>query len=405
MMKTRRLYAVLAAAAVLAAGCKGAPKEDEASKEEERSIALGPETWAVATLGRIESGPRLSGTLAPRREATLRAQVPGAVTAAYADGGQAVGSGAILATIDAQTIRTQVESARSAVANAQSSLDLARREQERLQSLFDVGAIAAREVDVARRNTVAAQSALTQARSQLTAAQRQLTYTQVRAPFAGRVSEKLVGTGDIVQPGTAMYTIVDPSSLQLEALIPTEQIDRVRPGDPVEFRVNGIPDRTFSGRITRINPSVDPATRQVRVYAEIPNSGNDLLADLFAEGTVATQVRNATTVPTRAIDRRQMRPSVMRVRSGRPERVEVTLGVTDSRSDRVEVLSGIVAGDTVLVGAGLQTPPGTLVTLTARGGATTATGAAAGEGAASAPTGTPGSSTTGTPSTSAGGRR
>jgi RND family efflux transporter MFP subunit len=349
-------------AALVVAACGGeAKKEDE--KEVERAIVLGPETWAVATLARIESGPRISGTLAPRREATLRAQVPGAVTATYAEGGQAVGSGTVLATIDAQTVRTQVESARSAVANAQSSVTLAQREQSRLQALFEAGAIAQRDVDVARRNTVAAQTQLTQARSQLTAAQRQLAYTQVRAPFAGRVSEKLVGTGDIVQPGSAMYTVVDPSSLQLEALIPTEQLSMVRTGALVEFRVNGVPDRTFTGRITRINPSVDPATRQVRVYAEIPNSGNDLLADLFAEGTVAATVKNATTVPARAIDRRQMQPSVVRVRNARPERVSVRLGLVDTRSDRVEILSGIRAGDTVLVGAGLQTTPGRLVTL------------------------------------------
>jgi len=358
------VVAIVIAAGALVAGCGGGPKEQASAAPEERVITLGAETWAVATLGRIESGPRLSGNLAPKREATLRAQVPGAVTATHADGGQAVGAGALLATIDAQTIRTQVESARSAVANAQSSLDLAQREESRLQALFEVGAIAQRDVDVARRNTVAAQSALTQTRSQLTAAQRQLTYTQVRAPFSGRVSEKLVGTGDIVQPGTAMYTVVDPSSLQLEALVPTEQIGQVKVGDAIVFNVNGFPDRTFTGRITRINPSVDPTTRQVRVYAEIPNAGNDLLAELFAEGTVATQVRNATTVPTRAIDRRGMQPSVMRVTLGRAKRVDVKLGATDARSDRVEVLSGIVAGDTVLLGGALQTTPGMLVRLT-----------------------------------------
>lgn len=365
-MALTRIHVVATVAALCAAvttmGC-GAGSKKEPPPAEERAIALGPETWAVATLGRIESGPRLSGTLAPKREATLRAQVPGAVTAAYADGGEAVGAGTLLASIDAQTIRTQVESARSAVGNAQSNLDLAQREEARLQSLFEVGAIAQRDVDVARRNTVAAQSALTQARSGLTAAQRQLTYTQVRSPFAGRVSEKLIGTGDIVQPGTAMYTIVDPSSLQLEALVPTEQLSQVRVGASVEFRVSGMPDRTFTGRITRINPSVDPSTRQVRVYAEIPNTGNDLLADLFAEGTVSSQVRNATTVPARAIDRRQMQPAVLRVRLGRAERITVKLGATDARADRVEVTSGIVAGDTVLVGAGLATTPGARVSL------------------------------------------
>jgi RND family efflux transporter MFP subunit len=396
----KQMWRVLVAALAVAVAACGGPKKGAEEKPVERALVLGPESWAVASLSRIESGPTLSGNLAPRREATLRAQVPGAVTAVSVDRGQPVGAGTVLATIDAQTIRSQVESARAAVTNAQSSLALAQREQARLEKLVEAGAIAERDAEVARRNTIAAQAAVTQARSQLTAAQRQLTYTQIRSPFAGRVSERLVGTGDIVQPGTAMFTIVDPSSLQLEAQIPTEQIGLVKVGDVVDFHVSGVSDRSYTGRITRINPSVDPATRQVRVYAEIPNTGNELLADLFAEGTVSAQVRTTTTVPTRAIDRRQLQPSVMRVRGGRTERVTVRLGLADTRADRVEIVSGVRAGDTILVGAGLQTTPGTLVSLSARSEGTTATGSAIGE-----PLGTPGSSTSGTPSTSAGGRR
>lgn len=376
-MRSTYMYA----AAMLAAfsiGCGNGKKEVD-EEPAERAVVLGPESWTVVKVSRIESGPTLSGTLRPKREATLRAQVPGAVTGTFADGGQAVGAGTLLATIDTQTVSTQVDAARAAVATAESNLKLSTRELERLGSLLEAGAIAERDVEAARRNLVAAQSAVTQTRAQLTAAQRQMTYTQVRSPFSGKVSVKLVGTGDIVQPGTAMYTVIDPSSLQLEAQIPTEQISQIKVGDDVEFRINGIADRVYHGRITRINPSVDPTTRQVRVYAEIPNAGNDLLADLFAEGSVTTQVRNTTTVPARAIDRRQMTPAVARVKNGRPERVEVRLGMRDTRGDRFEILGGVNPGDTILVGAGVQTTPGTLVTLSTTSRSTSGASAAGGK--------------------------
>jgi RND family efflux transporter MFP subunit len=234
--------------------------------------------------------------------------------------------------------------------------------------LKEAGAISERDLDNARRNSIAAQAqlaqaqaALAQARSQLVAAQKQLAFTQVHAPFSGKVSEKLANTGDIVQSGSAMYTIVEPSSMQLEALIPANQLSFVKVGLPVQFRVTGYPNQLFNGTITRINPSADPATRQVRIYAEIPNSGGTLVGELFAEGRVSTQARTTLMLPTNAIDRRLMKPAVLRLNGGKVERVDVGLGLLDERSGRIEVLSGVHAGDTVLVGPAQQITPGTIV--------------------------------------------
>ncbi len=366
-MRSTRIILLPAAIAAIAlpafiTGCKKTPSADTAAPVDRR-IILGPENYTLVTQGRIETGPVISGALAPRRSATMRAQIAGAVLASYAEEGQGVGTGALLAQIDDRTIRSQVESAQSALTNARSSLSVASRDQQRQESLLKAGAISERDVDNARRATIAAQASVAQAESQLTAAQKQLAYTRVTAPFSGRISQKLVNTGDIVQSGTAMFTVVDPTSMQLEGSVPASQLAMIHVGDQVEFTVTGYPDRTFTGRITRINPTADPATRQVRVFAEIPNAGNNLVGDLFAEGHVATQAHNALTVPETAIDRKMMRPSVLRVRNGTVERVQIELGLTDSRSDRVEIVSGVAVGDTLLSGAGLQTAVGAKVKL------------------------------------------
>jgi RND family efflux transporter MFP subunit len=311
----------------------------------------------------VESGPSLSGTLTAEEQATVRAQLAGSVIETFAEPGDSVRRGEVLARLDTAALTEALTSARAAVTNARNNVAQAQREEERQKILAEAGAVAERNVETARQTTVGARASLAQAQAQLSAAQEQLGNTRVSAPFAGVVSEKQVSAGDVVQPGTALYTVVDPSSLELKASVSAQQLVQLRVGTPVTFRVNGFPNRTFRGQITRINPAADPATRQVRVYAEIPNAGSDLVAGLFAEGRIESQSRNGLILPVNAIDRRMIRPAVLRVKDGKIERVEVQLGLLDEQAQRVEVRQGVQPGDVVLVGAAQEIPPGTAVRL------------------------------------------
>ena len=145
--------------------------------------------------------------------------------------------------------------------------------------------------------------------------------------------------------------------------MPAEQLGQLRVGSPVQFTVTGYAGRAFRGAITRINPSADPTTRQVRVYAEIPNAGNALVAGLYAEGRIESESRTGLTLPAAAIDRRMAKPAVLLVRDGKVARVEVELGLVDDKEQRVEVRRGVQAGDVVLLGASQELQPGTPVRL------------------------------------------
>jgi len=348
---------------VSSSGCR--PKTPAADTTAARGVVLGPESYAVATEGTIESGPVVSGTLRPREQATVRSQVAGAILRAYVDQGERVGRGALLAAIDDRSIRDNVTSAQAAVVNAERQLELALKDEERQKSMIDIGALPQRELDNAHRSVASAQAAMALARAQLIAAQKQLALTRVTAPFAGVVSEQIGKTGDIVQQGSALYTIVDPSSMELEGSIPSQDLDSVRVGDQVQFEVNGYPGRVFSGRITRINPVADPTTRQVRIYVDIANEAGTLVGQLYAEGRVVTASRKTLMVPRSAIDTRGMRPEVTVVRRGAVARERVTVGLQDDRTGMVEIMSGIRSGDTVLTGAANQIAAGTTVTITA----------------------------------------
>jgi len=164
-----------------------------------------------------------------------------------------------------------------------------------------------------------------------------------------------------VQPGAHMFTVVEPSSMQLEASVPAEQLASIRVGVPVAFTVSGYTGRQFLGTITRINPTADPITRQVRIYVSIPNAGRTLVGGLFANGRMSSTTKMGLIVPTSAVDVRGAAPTAMRIKQGKVEKVQVQLGITDKTSESVEVIAGIQAGDTLLLGAAQGITPGTAV--------------------------------------------
>ena len=363
----RKGVAVLLTASALAA-VSACSKRDDASAAETaktETMVVGLENITIATNGSIMIGPSISGTLEPDREAVLRAQVSGSVLQTYADQGQAVSAGTVLARLDATGIQDAYLSARAGLVAARNASDVASKDLARNEKLLAAGAIAERDIDQSRRSAIAAQAALEDAKSRLATAEKAYRSTTVTAPFSGIVSERPVSSGDVVQPGTALFSVVDPSSMRLEASVPAEQLASIRIGVPVDFTVSGYPGRQFVGRITRINPTADPTTRQVRIYVSIPNEGRALVGGLFANGRMSTATKMGLVVPQSAVDVRGSIPSVLRIRQGKTEKVQVKIGLTDKTSETIEVLSGLQAGDTLLMGAAMGMTPGTPVRISA----------------------------------------
>jgi membrane fusion protein, multidrug efflux system len=362
--ESRALRALLSTTALAllaaAAACEGgSDARAEAAAAAPAPTIVGRENVTVAAQDTIQAGPAISGALAPEREATVRAEVNGSVLETYVEAGQRVREGTPLARIEDVGVRDAFLSARSSVTAAQSSADVAERELARAERLLAAGAIAERDAEAARRANVAAQAALADAQARLVSANRQLNSTRVAAPFAGVVSERSVNAGDVVSLGTELFTVVDPSSMRLEASVPAEQLASVRVGAPVTFTVSGYQGRAFTGKVTRVNPVADPTTRQVRIIASVPNSGAQLVGGLFAEGRVASESRAGVVVPQAAVDERGVAPFAMRLKGGKVERVTVELGIRDASTETVEVRSGLAAGDTVLLGAAQGITPGT----------------------------------------------
>ena len=359
--------------ALLAAACSTGASEEE-TPTQPAPVQIGAENVVRVTRGELVVGPVISGELRAGREATVRAELSGPMIDVAIEEGQPVRRGALLGRIEARQLEDARRSAETAVKSAENQLEVAQREASRTEELVKAGALAARDLDRARASVITAEAQAAEARARLVSAQSQLADTVLNAPIAGIVSDRAVNTGDVVSPGTVLFTIIDPSSMRLEASVPSSAVGELRIGARVGFTIRGY-DQPFEGRIERINPQADPATRQVPIYVSIPNVSGRLVAGLFAEGRVVTRAAEGIIAPVSAVNTSDQSPWVLRVNDGKAERVDVVLDLRDDATEQVLVAQGLVEGDVLLRGAAQGITPGTPVRV---GGAAPASAGTAG---------------------------
>jgi membrane fusion protein, multidrug efflux system len=295
----------------------------------------------------------VTGTLEPYRQVEVRAQVPGVVAELRVDRGDAVGSGQLLARIEAEGIRGQAASARAGVASAEANLALARRQLESARTLHAAGAMSDIEFEQAQAAFEAAQAQLAAAEAQAVGAGESARRASVSAPIAGEISDRTVSEGEAVNVGQALLTIVNSSFLELEGNVPVNDAVGIRAGMPVEFTIDAYPGRTFSGTVARVEPTADPGTRQVGVYVRLPNQDRGLLGGLFATGRILTGERQTVTVvPEAAVRGSGDGAHVFAIRDGRAVRVPVEVGARSESEGVIEITAGLEAGETVIVAPG-----------------------------------------------------
>ena len=343
-----------AALLVVLSACGGdGEQEAGAVTTEEGVVVLGPGDLAQAQVDTLSAGAVVSGTLEPYLQVEVRAQVPGVVTNLRVDRGDAVRQGELLARIEAEGIRGQAASARAGVAAAEANLALARRQLDSSRRLYEAGAMSEMEFRQAQAAYEAAQAQLAAAEAQALGAGESARRASVESPINGVVSQRTVSEGEAVNPAQPLFTVVNTSQLELAGRVGVEAASQIRPGMPVEFRIDAYPGRVFSGTVARVEPTADPATRQVGVYVRLPNAGNALVGGVFATGRILTGAQTAVlTVPSGAIRGTGSEPYVWALRDGQVVRQPVQVGARSEAQGRVEIRSGLEAGDQVVVTPG-----------------------------------------------------
>lgn len=345
--------ALLAAVVVAGCGDDGKAEEERAAAAVQAQVAaLGASDVAAASRETLVEGVAISGELEPKISYTVAAPVAEQIAQVFVEEGQAVRQGEALVRFRDEVLRAAAASGQADVARARMAVSLAVAESTRAATLLAEGAISRRDYDNALLAVESARAQLALSEAQAASARDRLEQATLRAPSAGVVSRRYVQAGDRVDMNARIVDIVDTRTLQLSASVEAHWLRRLHPGAPVTLRLMQSSD-SIRGRVSRINPTADPATRQVRVYVDVPNPGNRLVGGLYVSGrAVLSEERGAVAVPVSAVrhEGASREPVVYVVEGGVVHRRVVRTGISDESRGLVQITGGVAEGESVVVG-------------------------------------------------------
>ncbi len=322
----RTLFVLLIAAQIVGCG------DDEAQDSTQRAPDTLAVTVAPVSQERLEDRVSTTGTLLPWESVDLRAEVAGRVTSLAFEEGSRVRTGQTLVTLDTQVLRAQIQS-------AQTRRDLAGVQAQRRRELFDIGGLSRQALDEAD----AASSVLDAELAQLSA---EVARRRIVAPFGGVVGLREVSVGAYLSPGDRVATLRVTSPLRLEFTVPERYLGKIREGDAVSFRVPG-QEMEFGATVLASEPAVDPVTRAFTVRARVGNADDVLRPGAFANvQLVLGAVDDALLIPTASVITAADSNRVFVLSQGTAVSRVVTTGVRTA--DRIQITSGLSAGDVVL---------------------------------------------------------
>ena len=382
LMPPWRLCAAILASAVAVAGCS----KSESAQARGRDDAAKPVKTETVKQERVRRAVEVVGTLAAVDEVTISSEADGVVSRLLADLGDRVKAGQVLVEIDREKPQYNYDQQRAALARAlakygaasvdrlppieqtpdvqkasaelmqarqafQRTEELHKRQLLPKQMLDDADAmLRAKQAsyDSALQNAKNLRADIDATEASMKLADRQLRDTSVRAPFDGYVQRRLVNLGQLVKAPTPVMSIVRVDPLKVTAEIPERMTPWIQVGQPAALHVDAFPEKTFTGKISRISPAVNTQTRAFAFEALVPNRDAQLKPGTFARVHIETaRVEDVLTLPYSAL---QYRYGVNRVFVVNGDRLAVReLKTGDRVGDRVEIVSGVKSGEQVAV--------------------------------------------------------
>ena len=301
---------IMLATLALLAGCS---KKQDVAVKPPMAVEL-----ATAATAELTEGIEVTGTLEPKFSADVKTQIPGLVKEVYVTQWVRVRKGQPLARIDvaeaeALTKRAEaaVVAARAQLAQSQVALARAEREEARSLKLKEAGLATQQAVDDARTETAAARARIDSSKAQIRVAEEEVHQTKARfakglvtAPLDGVVALRDVNVGDLASDAAAgkpIFRVVDNRILNLTVTVPSADSARVKVGQPLEFTVDALPGKSFSGKVMFINPELNAADRSLKVVAEVQNVTELLKGGLFAKGRIVTGKRSGVVQIPRSV--------------------------------------------------------------------------------------------------------
>jgi len=312
---------------------KGAPAAPAKKNAARDATPAAPVELSEVRRGSITTWLETTATLEARNSAVLVARRQGQVMSLLAEEGQWVERGAPLAQLDDTEARLAVE-------RAEVALEMARHEEERARKMQSEGYLSSKEWDDI-------QLRVRNAKVELEQAKYNLSQTRVTAPFAGRVSERMINLGETLTPGKECFRLLDFNPVLVRLYFPERELDRVQVDQAAELALEGSPGRTFAARVSLVNPVIDRSNGTFKVTLEAPNPGGALRPGCFARVRLRTGTfAAALLVPRRGVLTEDGENYVFVARGDTVVRAGIRLGAIEG--DQAQILSGLAAGDRVV---------------------------------------------------------
>ena len=339
----------------LPVGCDDDQGDDDSASEEGPDLSAAPVRVAAVERGDISEAVESAATVTAERALTLRTETTGLVESLPVDEGDIVSSGALLARLDNPAARAEAR---------RTGQDRERAEQDAdaLQGLFGEGFLSRREYDDALARLDAARTADDVAREAL-------RQTEVRAPFAGTISRRVLQLGATVSAGQDAFELVDLTRLRVEISLPERELSRLREGQKVEITSEFQGEQLVQGEVSRLSPVVDPESGTFRVRIDLDPEQEILRPGMFVNVRILVDTHTeALLVDKRCLFYERGEPRLFVIRDDKAALVVPELGFSSPES--VEVITGVALDDRVVMHGQSALKDGGLVEVIAGPGAT-----------------------------------
>jgi RND family efflux transporter MFP subunit len=343
------LVLVLVAGSLVAFRVSSARKDEPPKADAATVLEFTPADVALVELRNLARTIPISGSLSPVAKSTVRSKVPGEVRRVHVREGEKVAQGQLLAEIDTADLLARLDAQVATLEEAKARLTIAVKNRDNAQQLRTQGFISQNAYDTTQSSFEAAAAAAKSADAQVRLARNAMNDALVRSPIDGIVATRMVNPGERASVDGALFAIVDLARMEVEAPVPASEIPGVRPGQAAALRVDGFGERVFAGKLERINPTTEQASRAITVYLSVSNRDGALRGGMFAKGSlILDEGENAPAVPVTAVREEAGQSFVFTLEKGKIGRRAVTLGRRVEEAGLVQVRSGLEAGETVV---------------------------------------------------------
>lgn len=366
-----RIGWVLGIAAVGVTVTLGARHERAASAPAVQATAPSPQTTELASPEVLRVAPRdltrtvrFSGSTLPATRQRIDAEVAGRLREVRVDVGDHVEQGALLALVDTDQLQSTLGAREATLEAREAQRRLAQTTLDRARRLGTAGISSEASLLSAEADLLNLDAQVRALQADVADAQRALEDSHIVAPFDGAILSRSVEPGQSVAVGAAMFEMVDPDTMEIDALVPASRIAEVRIGQSARIRIEGLSGDELQATVARIAPGTVEGTRAVRVFLSLGEGTPALRGGMFATGEIELErFPDVIALPAGALRRDGEGAFVLKAESGRVLRQDVTEGARFPEVDLVEIRSGVREGDVVVTAPLPDLQPDTAVTI------------------------------------------